>query len=555
MASASSPVRLSIALPDGDEVTDTNLLPLTISPEGSRVAYVGTRNGERRLFLRNLGDTAPVLLAGTEGAGGSPFFSPDGQWIGFFAQGRLKKVAVGSGAVQIVTENVQDARGGAWAPDGTIYYAPTNRTAIWKVPASGGQTTEATQLAKGEVSHRWPQVLPDGSLLFSAWTGPGPDEHSIVNQVLTTSERRVLLTVGDSPRYLPSGYLTYGRLDTLMAVPWHLSQSQVGDVAPISLPELPRIENEGASDYVLSNNGTLAYLAGSEARYNQRIVWVDRTGMVEPLPAPERDYEAVALSPDGQRAVVQLREGTIGLWIFDFARRTLTPLARTSGSSQGATWTADGRRIIYRGTRGGTRNLYWKAADGSGEEERLTTKSDVVQTPSSVSPDGQWLIFTDSGGLNRASIWMVRLTGDRTPRELIPSATDGKISPDGRWIAYQTTDSGQLEVFATPFPGPGPRIPVSAGGGGSPLWSRDGRELFYTKGDKMMAVNVTAGATLSVSAPRMLFEGRYRPNLNTITPFDVSLDGRRFLRVQQVQPERPITRIEVVLNWASQLAR
>ncbi|MDQ3417834.1 MAG: hypothetical protein M3541_03485 [Acidobacteriota bacterium] len=475
---------------------------------------------------------------------------------GFFALTSLKKVAVGSGAIQTLAETPQEPRGGVWAADGTIYYAPNNMSGLWKVSAAGGQPSQVTHLdrARGEVSHRWPQLLPDGSLLFSSWTGPGPDEHAILTQALTTGERRVLLTVGDTPRYVPSGYLAYGRLDTLLAVPWRLSQAQLGDVAPISLSESPRLEHEGASDYVLSNNGTLAYVAGSEARYAQRIVWVDRAGAVETLPLPERDYEAVALAPDGQRAVVQQREGIIGLWLFDFARRSLTPFAITGGSSQGAAWTPDGQRIVYRGTRGGTRNLYWKSADGSGEEERLTTKPDVVQTPSSVSPDGEWLLFTEGGGtLNRQGAWAMRLTGDRTPRELVPRAANGKVSPDGRWLAYQTTESGQLEVYARPFPGPGPRIPVSAGGGDSPLWSRDGRELFYTKGDSMMAVNVAAGSTLSVSPPRALFAGRYRPNLNTITAFDVSSDGRRFIRVQQVQPDRPVTRIEVVLNWAQQL--
>ncbi len=556
LEAGSSPIRLSIALPDGDKIEDTNHMPLAISRDGSRIAYVGWRDGGRKLFLRNLGDAAPILLAGTEGAR-MPFFSPDGQWIAFFTNSRLKKVAVASGAVQNITDNNAEARGGVWAPDGTIYYAPHNVAALRKVPASGGSPTEATQLdrARGEISHRWPQMLPDGSLLFSAWTGPGPDEHAIVVQDQATGTRRIVLNVGDSPRFVPPGHLTYGRLDALFAVPWRDQKAAVGDVAPISLPELPRLENEGASDYALSANGTLAYIAGGAARYSQRPVWVDRAGVVETLSMPERDYEAVALSPDGARAVLQIREGTIGLWLHDFARRTLTPFATASGSSQGAVWTPDGRRIVYRGTRQGTRNLYWKPTDGSGEEERLTTKPDVVQTPSSVSPDGEWLAYSEGGGPVLSATWVMRLTGDRTPRTFVVGGADGQFSPDGQWMAYQSAESGNLEVYIVPFPGPGPRIPVSAGGGDSPIWSVDGRELFYTRGDQMMAVTVTRGGSLSVSAPRMLFEGRYRPNLNTVTAFDISPDGRRFIRIQQAQPERPITRIEVVLNWASQLNR
>lgn len=549
-----SPIRLSVALPDGDEVTDTNHLPLAIAPDGSRIAYVGWRDGSRKLFLRSLGDTAPVPLAGTDGAR-MPFFSPDGQWIGFFTNTQLKKVAVASGAVQHITDNPAEPRGGAWAPDGTIFYAPHNVSALRKVPASGGNPTEATQLdrARGEISHRWPRVLADGSLLFSAWTGPGPDEHAIAVQSAATGGHRLLLA-GDTPTFVQPGYLTYGRLDALFAVPWRDQKARVGDVAPISLPELPRMENEGASDYAVSSNGTLAYIAGGPARYAQRVVWVDRAGVVEPLPLPERDYEAVALSPDGQRAVLQIREGAIGLWLFDFARRTLTPFATSSGSSQGAVWTSDGHRIVYRGTRQGSRNIYAKRTDGSGDEERLTDKPGVVQTPTSASPDGQWIAFSEGGGPSIAEIWIMRLVGDRTPR-MFGRGADGQFSPDGRWIAYQSAESGNLEVYVVPFPGPGPRIPVSAGGGDSPIWSRDGRELFYTSGDKMMAVTVRPGASLSVTAPRVLFEGRYRGNVNTLTPFDISGDGRRFIRVQQALPDRAVTRIEVVLNWATQLSR
>ena len=548
--------RLSIALPEGDEVTEKNLAPLAISPDGARIVYVALRSGVRRLFVRNLADRDVKPLEGTEGAR-APFFSPDGQWIGFFAQGKLKKAAVGSAAVQVLASDIAEGRGGTWTADGTIYYAPTNLSGLWKVPATGGSPSEVTRLnaERGEVSHRWPDALSDGSLLFSSWTGPGPDEHSIFKLNPATGERHVLTTVGDTPRYVADAYLAYGRLDALFAVPWRSTQTTPDNIAPISLPESPRLENEGAALYDVSANGTLAYIAGGSARYTQRIVWVDRAGAIQAAPMPERDYEAVAPSPDGQRAVVQIREGSIGLWIFDFSRHTLTPLVTSGGSSQGPVWTADGKRVIYRGTRNGTRNIYWKAADGSGDEERLTTNPNVIHTPSSVSPDGQWLSYTESGGeVGGTNVWVVGLQGDRTPRKLVPSVGNGQISPDGRWLAYQSVASGQNEVYAMPFTGPGPRIPVSVNGGENPLWSPDSRELFYTTEDRTMAVTVTPGATLSVSAPRLLFEGRYRPGSNAVTPFGISSDGRRFLRIQQVQPDRPVTRIDVVLNWFSELA-
>jgi Tol biopolymer transport system component len=318
------------------------------------------------------------------------------------------------------------------------------------------------------------------------------------------------------------------------------------------------MENEGGADFAVSATGTLAYLAGGTARYAQRIVWVDRaSGATEALPLPERDYEGVTLSPDGQRAIVQIREGAMGLWLYDFARHTLTPFATAGGSSQAPAWTPDGRRIVYRGTRNGTRNLYWKSADGTGEEHRLTTKPGVVHTPGSVSPDGQWIVFCEQGGgLSRGtSNWVARLDagGESSAPRRLGDGVNGQISPDGKWLAYQSLTSGQFDVYVMPFPGSGPSIPISVNGGGDPLWSRDGRELFYTSGDRLMAVSVTSGVTLAVGAPRVLYAGRYRSSLNSLTAFSVSSDGRRFLRVQQVQPDRPVTRIEIVLNWVTQL--
>jgi Tol biopolymer transport system component len=244
----------------------------------------------------------------------------------------------------------------------------------------------------------------------------------------------------------------------------------------------------------------------------------------------------------------------MSLWLFDFSRHTLTPFATTGGSSQGPIWTPDGKRIVYRGTRNGTRNLYWKLADGSGEEERLTTKADVSQTPTSFSPDGQRLVFNELG-VGAVSMWTMSLQGDRTPHLLIKAGSNGHISADGRWLAYQSDVSGRSELYAQPFPGPGPRIQISTAGGVDPAWSKDGRELFYSNGDEMLAVAVPPGGTLSVGAPRVLYKGRYHPNPNGVTAFGVSADSRRFLRIQQVQPDRPVTRIDIVLNWMTELTQ
>jgi hypothetical protein len=201
--------------------------------------------------------------------------------------------------------------------------------------------------------------------------------------------------------------------------------------------------------------------------------------------------------------------------------------------------------------------VYWKAADGTAPEERLTTREDSIQTPTSVSPDGRWVVFTD--GLQAqtdSTVWIVGTSGDRQPRQLLqPGELNGRVSPDGRWIAYQSLASGRSEVYVQPFPGPGPRRQVSVGGGDCPLWSRDGRELYYSTPDKLMVVEVTGGATFVAGTPRVLFTGRYRGTINGNTPYDVTADGHRFLRVRQAQPQRAVTHIDVVLNWFSELRR
>jgi serine/threonine-protein kinase len=554
--------RLSIALPESN-VGALNLAPVAVSPDGSSVVYVGTRDNKTQLFLRVLAEPDAHALPGTENPR-SPFFSPDGQWIAFFSQRKLKKITVGGTALQEVAD-APDARGGAWGPDDMIYFAPTNVSGLWKAPAGGGAGTEFIPLdrTKGEVSMRWPQVLPGGqSLLFNVWTGPGPDEVQIVEQSLTSNERHELIKGGNTPRYVSPGFLTYGRLDQLFAVPWRPGQRDLSGVVPVTLSETSRLENEGSSDYSVSSDGTLVYVAGNPARLAQRIVWVDRTGKTESLPLPEREFESVSISPDGQQAVVQVQDAVIGLWIYDFARQSLAPFLATGASSQAPVWSHDGKRIIYRGTRAGFRNLYMKSADGTGPEVRLTTKERVIHTPSSVSPDGQWVVFVESGAIAKGgvstSIWRVRLDGDRTPEPLLEGGElTGMVSPDGKWLAFMGASDPQPEIFIQPYPGPGARRQISIDGGAFPRWSRDGKELFFDTLDqnKMMAVTITSSPTLSVGTPHVVLEGRYRTSINANTPYDVSLDGRRFLRIQRVQPDLPVTKIEVVLNWFRELTR
>jgi serine/threonine-protein kinase len=562
---ASAPGRathVSVSLPDGVEVGATNLLPLALSRDGARLAFVGKRDGKNQIFVRALGEPEARPLDGTEGGDG-PFFSPDGQWVAFFAGSKLRKIAVGGAALQTLAD-APFHRGGDWAQDGYIYYAPANMGGIWRVPEGGGAATEVTRrdLDRGEISHRWPQVIPGTNVLvFGVWTGPGDDEHTVVAQTIGETERHVLVKAADAPRYSPkAGRLFYTHLGDLYAVPWTPSRKDLGTAVPLAASVHPNdtIGNEGCGNYAVSDDGDLAYIGGGLARAAMRLVWIDRQGRVIPTGAPERPYENVVLSPDGSRAIVQIRGSSTDLWTYDLARNTLTPVASATGSSQAPLFTPDGSRLIYRATRKGFRNIYWRAADGSGAEEPLTSKADVSQTPTSVSRDGRYLLYNennaaDPGGV---SMWIVELEGDRKPRPLVDAPdgeSDPQLSPDGRWIAYEAMVSSRREIFVIPFPGPGPRRQISADGGEEPLWSHDGRELFFQARDGLMGVTVTTGASFSAGAPRLLHEGRFFRTINGNTSYGITADGSRFLRLQPIAPERAITRIDLVLRWFSEL--
>ena len=559
-AETSRPIRLSIALPYGDELGQTNYKPVAISPDGNTIVYVAQgSDGLERLYRRALDKPASEPIPETEGAR-SPFFSPDGKWLGFFARGKLKKVTLDGTGAQVLAD-ASDARGGCWAPDDTIWFTPSGTAGLLKVPAAGGAPVQATtpDHKAGEFSHRWPRMLPDGkTLLYSMWTGPGTDEHSIIRMSLATGEKSVLVRGGDDGTFVDPDHLVYGRLDTLLAAPWKPSNTSLAGAVPFTLSETPRLENEGSSAFAVSPSGTLVYAPGGPQRSARQLVWVDRAGHEDPVPVPDRDFESVALSPDEKQAAVQLLDGTIGIWMYDFARRTLTPFETSaSHSSQAPLWSPDGKTIYYRGTRTGQRNVYAKAADGASPEVRLSDREDVVQTPTSISPDGKWLIYTEGlgGGPSGAQAFALHLEGDKAARPILqPGDLAARVSPDGKWIAFMSARSGVSEIYVAPFPGPGAARQVSTSGGRAELWSHDGHELFYVADEGFMAVEVSSGpAGLSFGTPHVLYADHYRPAPNANTPFSVTSDGKRFLRIRQASPEGPLNRIDVVLHWTGEL--
>jgi serine/threonine-protein kinase len=428
---------------------------------------------------------------------------------------------------------------------------------ILQVSSNGG-TPEALTAAdpeKGEVDLLLSDVLPGGkAILFSVWIGGRAwDELPIVVYSLETGERRVVVEGGTNARYVPTGHLVYVRSGVLMAAPFDLGRLEVTGAAVPVIEDVLQSSSSSLAQFSFSNGGWLVYLPGGVHLEERTLVWVDREGRAEPLPAPRRPYLSPRLSRDGQRLAVSIEGPLWDAWSYEIGRDTLTRLT-FEGDSIAFVWTPDGTRLSFSSTRAGPYNMFWMPADGSGPAERLHV-SENEQFPTSWSPDGRLLAFVEVHPETGADIWILSMDGEQTPHPfLVTPFNEGnaEFSPDGGWLAYESDESGQPEVYLRPYPGPGGKRQVSSGGGSDPVWAPDGRALFYRADDKMMAVPVGLTPELTVGKARLLFEGKYASG--TGRDYDLSPDGRRFLMLRSEEESGP-KHINVVLNWFEELER
>ncbi len=495
-------------------------------------------------------------MPGTESAYCTPTFSPDGQWLAYFdpVAFEMKKISVRGGPAVTVVK-ARGLNGATWGSDDTIIYAEGLRPGVGlqRVSSVGGTANLVTQVdsAKGETAHRWPVFLPGGkAFLFVIQRGSKQDDAQIVAQRLDTGQRRLVLQGGTFPQYVPTGHLVYVRAKTLMAVPFDLQQLQVkGQATPVA--EDVQETGMGAAEFGLSPEGSLVYIPSAQtARLN--LVWVSRDGREQPIAAPPRPYYAPRLSPDGTRLAVNIEEQGEQIWLYDLKRDTLSRFTFQGENNEYPVWTPDGQRIAFHSGEHPP-NLFWQSADGSGAPERLTTSKNT-QGPGSWSPDGQLLAFSEVDQATGRDIWVLRLS-DRKPQAFLQTESDEsapRFSPDGRWLAYGSNETGRLEVYVRPYPGPGKKWQVSTEGGTQPVWNSNGRELFYRSGSKMMAVEITRQPDFSLGNPRVLFQRDYviqapaYPHPN----YDVSPDGQRFLMIKESRPQ-----LNVVLNWFEEVKR
>jgi eukaryotic-like serine/threonine-protein kinase len=595
------PFRSAIALsPDGQSLAFIGAWPEgakdTSRPPAASVSTARIR--VRQLYLRRMDQLQATPIEGTEWAE-SPFFSPDGQWVGFWQaasdtlqSGELKKVPLAGGPIVTLCRTALPA-GISWGPNGRIIFANHGGGGLWQVADAGGTPEALTtpDSALGELSHRLPHVLPDGrAVLFTVQRSPGGwDDAHVAVRSLVTGEQKVLVESAADARYVTSGHVVYARVGTLLAQPFDVMRltvtgKPVGVVDDVmqDVNSPFTIGNSGAAQFSVASNGTMAYLPGGPAPEGDYIpAWVDRSGADTEVGIPSRSVAGrPRMSPDGRRIAFPVVEG---IGIFDLVRQSFqiltssawgAPAIRSAPEFRFVAWHPDGERVTFTGADG---DLYWMRADATGEAERLAatdTNSPSlrrVQVPTSWSPDGRTLLFTQRLGSAASvgrDIWRITL-GDSAPaaRPFLVSSSDessAELSPDGRYLAYESNQSGRSEVYVQPFPGPGRRELVSTDGGGQPAWSRNRRELFYRAPGpgpmmRMMVVDVTLGEVFSAGRPRVLWEAmrtRYPGGTGGRT-YDVAPDGRRFLMIQQRDsvPQPPVTHVVLVQNWLEELKR
>ncbi len=538
-------IRFNLLFPRG---VAADFAQLAISPDGQQIVVAPSFGVQQPspLWLRPLASTSGRLLTGTEGAG-FPFWSPDGQSIGFFSDQKLKRLDVNSQAIQILAD-APVARGGAWQADGTILFAPSAAGPLFRVPATGGQATVATKLEIGQNDHRAPFILPDGTH-FIYYARGAPQVRGVHVARLDGTETKRLLDADGAAVYAPSGHLLFARQGELLAQSFDTTRLALDGEAFRVADSVSVNPGISLASLSASASGPIAY--GTDTIRRTQFAWFDRSGRrLETVGTPDqRSMANPSLSPDGNRITFsRVVGGNWDIWLIDM-QGAGSKLTSALSFDFNPVWSPDGRQIFYQSNGS---NIYSRSVTEGTPEQALLRERTMIY-PSEVSPNGSVLLYTRATGLS-TDLWYVRLGADRTSHPFVQTAfheRDGQFSPDGKWVAYQSNEAGHYEIYLRPFPGPGDRIQVSAGGGQQARWARNGSELFYIAADqRLTSVRVTFGASgkLVLGTPVPLFRTEFDSSFMARQQYVVSPDGQRFLINAATDAIDPPS-INLILNW------
>jgi len=553
-------IRYAVDAPAGGSLSVVGWPALSLSPDGGTLAFVATREGVARLYVRRRDQLESRLLNGTEGAA-NPVFSPDGRWLAFFADNQLKKTSLDGDLVTLA--KVNDPRGVTWLDENTLVYSPEAVGGLMLVSASGGEpkVLSTPDSSKAERSHRWPLALPGGkTVLFTVGLLSSPDDYdgSDIDAVAVgTGERHTVLRRASMALIAPGGDLLFARGGSMYAQTFDDEAVQTTGT-PVPVQEgVAGDRTTGAAHLVVAGDGTLAFVPGTTMGNSRRLVWADAKGAVEAVDLPPAVYNDLRIAPDGTRAAILVgTSGSGDVWIDDFPRGTFTRLTFT-GVNATPLWSVDGRSIYYVAidSTGLKTTILRKRADGSADAEVVAT-IDSRAYLEDIDVDGG-LVLDQSTMSTGAMGDIVRLVpGSSTPpSRVVASPADeyaATLSPDGRWLAYQSNESGRYEVYVRELAGGG-RWQVSIAGGEEPHWSHNGRELYYRQDDVLMRAAIDLGAGFRVGTPETLLKGIYNLRSDTGMSYDVSPRDGRFLMIRSAEDERVVARIAVVLNWSEEL--